>query len=452
MDTIVRIPKTLSKAWFMDLELRHFFTKPQWNHFRSLVLAFVMTSSRHTILGLDRILAFGPHRTKRRDFAVVAPWDAQAVLRHVCYRTLRHLGLQPGQTIDFVIDDSHAKKRGKKMQGLGKYRDISTMAFIWGHNFIVGGFYYRGSFIPYDLRLALKPSWCRKLERAFQTLPDLAAAMIRSLSVAREFGVKVRVLFDAGYMNRKVVSAVVEQGWDFFSTLPGNRAIKVRGRWTPIKEYRRCIPYRQYRAVACKTDHGDKTYWATSRTLWLKSIGKVKVVFSRRTWTEKALPLVSNDRTLSKKEIIEIYSRRWAIECFFKSGRQILGLGEYQTRSAEGIEKHLRLVGIVYSLLVQEGQDREAGERTRTMKRTQGLDPLSLMRAREDVLSWSSRTCWTSWRRRRTPEGPCESSANLHAAGSLPGATGESAMRAATVMAYPDGRSLGSANVQNRST
>jgi Transposase DDE domain len=137
--------------------------------------------------------------------------------------------------------------------------------------------------------------------------------------------------------------------------------------------------------VRCRSGGREKTYRATSRLAWLKSLGKVKVVFSRRNRKEKALPIVTNDRTLSNRDIIEIYSRRWAIECFFKSGRQILGLGEYQTRSAEGIEKHLRLVGIVYSLLVQEAQDGEAGERNRTRKRTQGLDPLRLMRAREDV-------------------------------------------------------------------
>lgn len=99
--------------------------------------------------------------------------------------------------------------------------------------------------------------------------------------------------------------------------------------------------------MACPTEDGDKTYWATSRMLWLQSIGKVKLVFSRRNWTDKALPAVTHVQALSKKEILDIYSRRWAIECFFKSGRQILGLDEYQTRAAEEIEKQLRLVGIV---------------------------------------------------------------------------------------------------------
>jgi len=383
MERIVRIPKKLDKECFSDPRLRRLFTKPQWAHFRSLVLAFMITTWRHTISGLDRALAFGPHRTKRRDFAVISPWEGASVLRTVARIRLEKLGVQPGETIRLVLDDSHARKYGKKMQGAGKYRDMSTQSFLWGHNFIVGGLVYRGQFIPYDLRLSMKPGWCRKLGKEFKTLPELAAAIVRSLDVAKEMGLKVEVLFDAGYMNRKVVSAVVAMGWTYFSTLPSNRAIKVHGRWTHVKDYRRCIPKRQYRAVTCHTEEGAKTYWATSRKLWLKSIGKVTVVFSKRKRGERALPLVTNAVGLSRREILERYSLRWLIEGFFKSGKQILGLAEDQTGKAEGIEKHLRLVAIVYSLLVQGIQGWEPTERARRERRKKDLDPLSLMKARE---------------------------------------------------------------------
>lgn len=38
--------------------------------------------------------------------------------------------MRAGQSIDFLIDDSHARKRGKQLQGVGKYRDTSTMAYV----------------------------------------------------------------------------------------------------------------------------------------------------------------------------------------------------------------------------------------------------------------------------------------------------------------------------------
>lgn len=385
VERIVRIPEKFDKKCFSDARLRRHFSKPQWEHFRALVLAIIVTASRHNITGLSRVLGSAPHRTKRNDFVTIPRWDSAAVLRDVAKIRLEKLGVQPGETIYFIIDDSHARKRGKKMQGAGKYRDMSTQAFLWGHNFIVGGIGYRGQFIPYDLRLAMKTSWCKKLGREFKTLPDLAAAIIRSFSVAEDMGLKVVVLFDAGYMNKKVVGAVVEKGWTYVSALPSNRSIKVNGRWTHIKEYRKCIPKRQYRAVGIKTEDGTKTYWATSREFWLKSIGEVKVVFSQRHKGEKALPLVTNAVTLTQKEIIETYHLRWVIECFFKSGKQILGLAEYQTGKAEGIETHLRLVSAVYSLLVQAVEGWEPEKRAKRERGKKDLGPLSLMRLRDEA-------------------------------------------------------------------
>ena len=388
MERIVRIPARIDKKCFSDPRLRRHFSKPQWAHFRSLALAFMITIYRHTVTGLDRAIKYGPHRTKRGDFFTSSKWDSAAVLRDVAKISLEKLGVRAGETIYLIIDDSHARKRGKKMQGAGKYRDMSTMSFLWGHNFILGGISYRGRFVPYDLRLAMKPGWCRKLGRDFKTLPELAAEMIRSFDVAETMGVKVRVLFDAGYMNKKVVAAVVERGWEYFSTLPSNRSIKVKGRWTHVKEYRRCIPKRQFRAVHCRASSGSKTFWATSRCFWLKSIGSVKVAFSKRSPKGKALPIVTNAVNISQKELLEVYQLRWPIECFFKAGKQILGLAEYQTGKAEGIEKHLRLVSAVYSLLLQTMEGWVPQKRAKGNKKMQDLESLSLMKARDEVRHW----------------------------------------------------------------
>ena len=172
------------------------------------------------------------------------------------------------------------------------------------------------------------------------------------------------------------------------STLPSNRSIKVKGRWTHVKEYGRCIPKRQFRAVHCRTSNGSKTFWATSRCFWLKSIGSVKVAFSKRSPKGKALPIVTNAVNISQKELLEVYQLRWPIECFFKAGKQILGLAEYQTGKAEGIEKHLRLVSAVYSLLLQMMEGWVPQKRAKGNKKMQDLESLSLMKARDEVRHW----------------------------------------------------------------
>jgi hypothetical protein len=53
--------------------------------------------------------------------------------------------------------------------------------------------------------------------------------------------------------------------------------------------------------------------------------------------------------------IIEWYRRRWAIEVhFFKAAKQLLGLEEYQTGIAEGIQNHLRLMACVCARMAKD--------------------------------------------------------------------------------------------------
>ena len=49
--------------------------------------------------------------------------------------------------------------------------------------------------------------------------------------------------------------------------------------------------------------------------------------------------------------MIKTYDDRWSIEVFFKDGKQLLGLGQYQNVSYEAAVTHLHLVCFAYALL-----------------------------------------------------------------------------------------------------
>ena len=108
-----------------------------------------------------------------------------------------------------------------------------------------------------------------------------------------------------------------------------------------------------------------------------------RIRFPRGSTAYELLTNVLEPERLSAEEALILYGCRWSIEGFFKSGKQILGLAEDQTGKAEGVEKHLRLVVIVYSLLVQVVKGWESMERARRVRRKKDLDPLSLRKARE---------------------------------------------------------------------
>jgi len=327
--------------------------------------------------GPDTLALHSPRREKNSNFYprgvyTQSPVDTEQVLMYLCRRHLIQLKAKRGDKIQIIIDDSHARKRGKKIEAAGKYFDAALRTFLYGHNFIAAVVRVGNRVVPFDVRLAYKKVWAKKLNLPFRTLNDLAVLLIEAFApIVQEMELDVQVLFDSFYMNKKVVGAVMAQGWTYVSVLASNRTVKIKGRKTNIGDYRRCIPYEQYRKLWCATEEGKKAYWATSRRAYLPKIGEVKIVFSKRHPDQKALPLVTNAVGLSTKDIVELYRRRWAIEVhFFKAAKQLLGLAEYQTGKAEGIQKHLRLVACAYSLLAVEtlGWENDA-EKTETKRR-----------------------------------------------------------------------------------
>lgn len=356
MFPIVRIPKSVQQRFFSNEELRALFSKPQWKHFQEIVLAIIMAFGRRNIKTQAQQLATGTARTSLGDFYTQAPVDTEAVMMRLARQHLRKLKVEKGDLVELIIDDSHGRRRGKKIETAGKYYDAALKAYLHGHNFIAGVLRVGNRVIPLDVRLAYKKVWAKRLKLPFRTLNDLAVLLIDSFApMAEEMELEVRVLFDSYYMNKKVVGAVERHGWIYVSVLPSNRAPKIRGRKTQVGRYRRCIPRKQYRKIWCATEEGKKAYWTTSRKAFLNKIGIVKIVFSKRRPNEKALPIVTNAVGVNMRTICEWYSRRWAIEVhFFKAAKQLLGLTEFQTGKAEGIQKHLRLVACVFSLLAVE--------------------------------------------------------------------------------------------------
>ena len=56
-----------------------------------------------------------------------------------------------------------------------------------------------------------------------------------------------------------------------------------------------------------------------ARTGWMKKLGEVQVIFSRRRGEPKVLAPVTNDLRASAKSVVADYLKRWAIEEFFNA-------------------------------------------------------------------------------------------------------------------------------------
>ena len=77
---------------------------------------------------------------------------------------------------------------------------------------------------------------------------------------------------------------------------------------------------------------------------------------NRKDW----LAFICTDTTLSEKEIIRIYGKRWQIEVFFKACKSMLNLiGECHSLSYDALTAHVAIVFTRYMLLAMEQRQNE---------------------------------------------------------------------------------------------
>jgi uncharacterized protein YfdQ (DUF2303 family) len=98
------------------------------------------------------------------------------------------------------------------------------------------------------------------------------------------------------------------------------------------------------------TDENGATVRMFARLVFVRNRQK------RNEW----IALISTDSTLSEKEIIALYGKRWNIEVFFKICKSYLKLSsEFQQLSYDAITAHTAIVMIRYMILAVEKRKQE---------------------------------------------------------------------------------------------
>ena len=200
------------------------------------------------------------------------------------------------------------------------------------------------------------------LHQQFHTKLDLAIEWVEA-AIAHKLPFSV-VLFDSWYLADDVVKLLRRRKKDWISILKKNRnletnsfvlkdadgkRIPLEGPHIQVAALVPLIPATAYRPLTV----GDKTYWTFTLAVRLPELGKVRLVisFEKADLTGTYAVLITNRADWTAQRIIATYLERWPIETFYQDGKELLGLDEYQMRTAEAIQKHWCLVFVAYSLL-----------------------------------------------------------------------------------------------------
>jgi len=376
--------------------LKPHFQRRAWRHIWALVLAIAIATGRRNVSTLYQQIQADVYRQKYNDFLTLSPWQGPVVLQGAARQVLGLLDPQPGEWLEAILDASGTRKRGQTMEAAHYYWDPQLRQKVWGHRFVLLILRIRGVVLPWALALYRPKAFCRSpkgraLGLPCKTLSQLAADLLQTLPEDLRAFFRIRVLFDAGFFNQIVVGTCQALGWRYVSVAKANRAFwpdHYRGK-RQVGKYGPGVLRYEGQEIRLPNAKGQlQRFRVAERTGSMRKVGRGKVVFSRRLSDGSFLVLVTDDFSLSAREVVAAYQARWAVEVTLKQLKQHLGLGQYQTTIYEGVVHHLHLVCLAHLLLTSLGlQDpgmRDALQRKMMLK----LAPLGTRQAHLRALIW----------------------------------------------------------------
>ena len=327
-------------------------------HFWRVVIGIASMQGGRSLRRMEGLFHNRRSRQAISFFLTRAQWDAPELLRESALETLLKLGWQPGETIYLAIDDTQKEKRAKKMDAVSKIFLHAEKRYAQGHTILGCALVYRSVVIPYALRLWASRSFCKTTQKpshpceamSFRTLTELAAECIEQVVLPED--ARPIVLFDSYYLCPVVTRACKSKGFCYVGVAKKNRNFALDGR---PNDKRRLGTYgvnvlrREGRWI--QVGSKKKKHRLAQRVGRLKSLGRIKLVFSRRPRESSWITMTTNETRWGMQTVLSHYLHRWPIEVLFKATKQNLGLGDYQFLRYRAVERYLHLVMIAHLLL-----------------------------------------------------------------------------------------------------
>jgi hypothetical protein len=346
------------------------------------VAAFALHFGRMTTVQAARAVRSEPrHRAQIGRFLSRRFWQRLKLLPRLQDELLRFAG-SLGRFV-FIVDQTLSSQQGDKTENTystgnrtrrprkGRRYNAHKHARKRCHCFVMGLLLTPGGVrIPFR-RCYYTKEYCQAKGRPYRKQTELAAEMIRELPLPE--GVEVVVLGDTAFDAEVIRAACAPRGYSWIVPINPERVLAgakprpqvkslVEGLTASSFQSVRLLPGKgRYaalrRSALCRRGPKVKprTYYVTSESREVHSVGEVLLVFSTRKDPGAGLEvqkiLMTNDRRLTAAGVVDLYDVRWQIELFFKELKSTLGWDQYRFRQFERVERWLELVLVTFLYL-----------------------------------------------------------------------------------------------------
>ena len=329
-------------------KLKPLFTKPQYPHFINFISGLIGSEAKQ-VSSISHSLVKGVDQSTMNRFLNSSDWDPILVKDRILGILDRDKRTATNKSGLLIIDDSILEKTPGKIEGIGNFYKISEKRFVWGHNKVSLHYSDAVKDYPLDFFFYFKEKDFRAnkipADFTFQTKIDLAVKLLEEN--APKTGAQTLV-FDSWYFSKKIAEIASQLGLSWVTRAKQNRFVKYNREWLPLKALIPRLQEKTWKKIPFKArlDEKDKRYqYMLELVVKMRRVGRIKLVVVKNRLEDNAgIFLVSDNLDFSAKKIIQIYSKRWDVEVFYRSAKAHLGLGKYMLRNLKGIIKYSYLV------------------------------------------------------------------------------------------------------------
>jgi len=347
-------------------------SKPQYKQIERIIRGILLIKGRCTIEAIRQALVEHVSVGSLNHFLAESPWSEELVHGQVLAVLESKTVVAPRATGILYADDTLTGEHyGKQMEGLAKYRDVTSsgMAYIHSHCLVTLHYSHhltqaerrrtgqRQRLVEYwlDYRLYRRQAELAEngLQGCFQTKPQLLIKMLRAQDWSR---LPARTLaFDHHYLTPAVVQAAHDLGLHWLSKAGKNDFAWWQEQWLRLDEVVKRIPCNAFQAVSVQTSKGRRRYWVCKRRLCLRTLyggeQELTVVFSKTSRGATKAVYLATDHTWSARRVVRTYALRWTIETGHKQEKHLLAVADYQMTRLKTIQRFWRLNLLAYALL-----------------------------------------------------------------------------------------------------
>jgi SRSO17 transposase len=262
-----------------------------------------------------------------------------------------------------IIDDTVEPKRGKFIEGTCKYiwsnkehRSINALNIV--------SLNYADSHSTFQLDFSIKMNDSKRkstseftaklhhrsnaYQRKSEIIKGKNILALEMLERALDNGIDADyLLVDSWYAKPNFIKEANTLGMPVIARLPNNKLVwNFKGKYKTLNAI-----YDSLKNIRHKYSgkHGKISYKYFDSVLEHAVLGKVKLVFLHTG--KDLLVFISTDISISGKEILETYKKRWNIEQGYKDLRLLFGLGKEENRIYEALIGKITLSMFTYNIV-----------------------------------------------------------------------------------------------------